>query len=49
MLTDSFVSIYFMGAGRFSNRSMDNVFSNRLITPEADKTRVFKRPGKESG
>jgi len=40
MLADSFVSIYFMG-GRFSNRSTDNVFSNRLITPEANKTRVF--------
>jgi len=26
---------------------MDNVFSNRLITPEADKPRLFKRPRKE--
>jgi len=46
MLTDSFVSIYFMGAGCFSNRSMAHVFPSRLIKPEADKTRLLWTQGK---
>jgi hypothetical protein len=46
MLTDSFVSIYFMGAGCFSNRSMAHVFPSRLIKPKADKTRLLWTQGK---
>jgi hypothetical protein len=41
MLTDSFVSIYFMGAGCFSNRPMAHILLSRLIEPEADKTRLL--------
>jgi hypothetical protein len=46
MLTDSFVSICFMGAGCFSNRSMAHVFPSRLIKPKADKTRLLWTQGK---